>query len=128
MTLTKQFKSVLRLTGEASGVRAPGTRTQAQGLGCHHPSASDGPTFEKPVHLAGIEANAAFNEFLLSVVPGYRMDVQQLHETPDPDICILYNHGFGHTVDGGTYRQRYLSHIQIAQGRFRLMREFCNPF
>ncbi|MEH6759450.1 MAG: PhzA/PhzB family protein [Parasphingorhabdus sp.] len=94
-----------------------------------HPFAVwEGPTFEKPVRFVGYEANAAFNEFLLSVVPGYNMKATKVHLTPDPSSIIVEISGFGHTVDGGTYTQQYFSLLHLADGKFRLMREFCNPF
>lgn len=131
MALSDDFIRITKLQSEAFGGRKLSSRERGREIwrDTVHPFAIwEGPTFEKPVRFVGYEANAAFNEFLLSVVPGYKMKLSCLHETQDPDTCIFDMNGFGHTADGGTYTQRYFSLLRIADGKLRLMREFCNPF
>jgi ketosteroid isomerase-like protein len=131
MALHEDFKRVTRLQNEAFGGNglASYERGREIWLATVHPHAVwEGPTFDKPVRFVGYEANVAFNEFLLSVVPKYHMRLERLHETTDPSTCIFELRGFGHTVDGGTYTQRYFSLIHVADGKLKLMREFCNPF
>lgn len=131
MALSEDFLRITKLQAEAFGGRLLSSYERGREIWqetVHSYAIWEGPTFEKPVRFVGYEANAAFNEFLLSVVPGYNMKLAKLHETPDPSTCIFDMRGFGNTVDGGTYTQRYFSLIHIADGKLKLMREFCNPF
>jgi ketosteroid isomerase-like protein len=88
----------------------------------------EGPTFEKPLRLVGREANALFYEFLLSKVPKFNMRADAMYVTQDPDTCVFEMRGGGEIVGGGSYNQRYLSIVKIKNGRYTLMREYCNPF
>src|SRR5690606_34174299 len=126
MAISEDFKRIFKLNGEAFGGKRPPSYERGREIWQEtvHPHAVwEGPTFEKPVCFIGYDANAAFNEFLLSVVPGYNMQATKAHFTPDPSTLIVEIRGFGHTVDGGTYTQQYFSLLHIIDGKLRLMRE-----
>jgi len=131
MEISDEFLRIFKLNGEAFGGKKLPSYERGREIWeatIHRDAIWDGPTFEKPVYFVGYEANAAFNEFLLSVVPGYDMRATRVHKVANPSELILEITGFGHTVDGGTYEQQYFSLLRIEDGKIALAREFCNPF
>ena len=80
-----------------------------------------------PAHVAGREALGDYLDAVAGMVTLDFLRVERVHTSPPPGAVVVEFTGSGRSQAGAPYEQRYISVIDLQDGRIARYRDYWNP-